>query len=186
MLLRRFSSAAHRPPDSLQFLRCCGHGIALAAPIGGLRIIGEAPASLPPALWLLGTLAGAHWTRLRCRLVLGASAFRAWLARAGAGAASADPYFRYSTSNVGSAGALLAYPFLLEPFLGLESDKRGFRAPSALGLCPLSPRAVASIGVWSQGGPGRDFWHFESTQDTAGGARPRAVRTVPSILHESR
>ena len=61
---------------------------------------------------------------------------QAWLARAGSGEASADPYFLYSASNAGSAGALLAYPFLLEPFLGLDRQAWAWSA-ALLGLGPL-------------------------------------------------
>ena len=61
---------------------------------------------------------------------------QSWLARAGAGTASADPYFLYAASNAGSAGALLAFPFLLEPFLGLERQAWVWSA-AALGLAPL-------------------------------------------------
>lgn len=110
-------------------------GIALAAPAGGLRVLGEAPGDLRPELWLLGTLAGA--------LAVGVVAascvtplVQAWLARAGAGKASADPYFLYAASNAGSAGALLAYPFLLEPFLGLDLQAWAWSV-TLLGLGPL-------------------------------------------------
>ena len=37
---------------------------------------------------------------------------------------SSDPYFLYSASNVGSILALLAYPFLIEPTLGLQEQMR--------------------------------------------------------------
>ena len=47
------------PAGQLVVLGCLWAGVALTAPIGELRILGEAPAGLPPALWLLGTLAGA-------------------------------------------------------------------------------------------------------------------------------
>lgn len=35
-----------------------------------------------------------------------------------------DPYYLYSASNAGSFAALLAYPFLLEPYLNLTQQKR--------------------------------------------------------------
>lgn len=35
-----------------------------------------------------------------------------------------DPYFLYAASNLGSLGALLAYPFVLEPLLDLERQSR--------------------------------------------------------------
>lgn len=44
---------------------------------------------------------------------------QAWFARSGHPHAS-DPYFLYGASNLGSLAALLAYPFLIEPMLGLD------------------------------------------------------------------
>ena len=123
------------PAGQLVVLACLWAGVALTAPIGELRILGEAPAGLPPALWLLGTLAGALGLAFVAASSL-APLVQSWLARAGAGAASADPYFLYAASNAGSAGALLAFPFLLEPFLGLERQAWVWSA-AALGLAPL-------------------------------------------------
>ena len=91
------------PAGQLLVLGVLWAGVALTAPVGELRLFGETPpAGLPPALWLLGTLAGA----------LGL-AFVAV-----------------------SAGALVAFPFLLEPFLGLAGQAWLWSA-AALGLAPL-------------------------------------------------
>ena len=38
-------------------------------------------------------------------------------------ARSEDPYFLFATSNLGSFGGLLAYPFLVEPFMSLEQQR---------------------------------------------------------------
>ena len=130
LLVRRVSPAAQ-----LAVLTALWTAVAVAAPVGGYRLLGEVPGNLPPALWLLGTLAGA----LGLAFVAAASLtplVQAWLARAGAGAASADPYFLYSASNAGSAGALLAYPFLLEPFLALSRQEWIWSA-ALLGLAPF-------------------------------------------------
>ena len=123
------------PAGQLVVLGCLWAGVAFTAPIGELRILGEAPAGLPPALWLLGTLAGALGPAFVAASSL-TPLVQSWLARAGAGAASADPYFLYAASNAGSAGALLAFPFLLEPFLGLERQAWAWSA-AAFGLAPL-------------------------------------------------
>jgi hypothetical protein len=45
---------------------------------------------------------------------------QAWYAKAG-NSDSADPYFLYAASNLGSLLALLGYPFLFEPALGLRA-----------------------------------------------------------------
>ena len=110
-------------------------GAALMAPVGDFRLLGDAPGNLPPALWLLGTMAGS----LGLAFVAAASLtplVQTWLARRGAGAASQDPYFLYAASNAGSAGALFAYPFLLEPFIGLDDQARLW-SMVLLGLTPL-------------------------------------------------
>ena len=39
-----------------------------------------------------------------------------------------DPYFLYAASNAGSLMALLAYPLLIEPALGLSVQSRVWRA----------------------------------------------------------
>ena len=133
--LAHFLTRRATPSGQLLVLGCLWAGVALTAPVGELRLLGETPAGLPPALWLLGTLAGA----LGLAFVAVSSLtplVQSWLSRADAGAASADPYFLYSASNAGSAGALVAFPFLLEPFLGLGRQAWLWSA-LALGLAPL-------------------------------------------------
>ena len=141
------------PAGQLVVLGALWAGVALTAPTGELRLLGETPpAGLPPALWLLGTLAGT----LGLAFVAVSSLtplVQSWLARAGAGAASADPYFLYAASNAGSAGALLAFPFLLEPVLGLERQAWLWSA-GALGLAPVLfvLWRAAAAGVATTGG----------------------------------
>ena len=55
------------------------------------------------------------------------------------------PYFLYAASNVGSLGALLAYPFLIEPFLDLEAQARAFHVGFAVVAIGL---AAIGVGVW--------------------------------------
>ena len=129
-LVRRVS-----PTGQIALLGVLWVGVALTAPAGELRLVGDAPGDLPPVIWLLGTLAGA----LGLAFVAASSLtplVQAWLARVGSGAASLDPYFLYAASNAGSAGALLAYPFLLEPLLGLDRQAWLWSAV-LLGLAPL-------------------------------------------------
>ena len=78
------------------------------------------PAEATPIPWLLGLLAvgvGAPF------LVASATAplLQAWFARTRHRDAG-DPYFLYAASNLGSLVALIGYPFLLEPLLGLEAQ----------------------------------------------------------------
>ena len=174
LLVRRAS-----PAGQLAVLVALWAAVAVAAPVGGFRLFGEVPAGLPPALWLLGTLTGA----LGFAFVAASSLtplVQAWLARAGAGAASADPYFLYSASNAGSAGALLAYPFLLEPLLGLDRQAWIWSA-ALLGLAPFL------LVLWLASTPGRDTApavdsEASSTPAALPVVRILALSAVPSAL----
>ena len=77
------------------------------------------PASLDqPALWLLGALVlGVGWPFF----VISTSAplLQKWFSNLDHPDA-ADPYYLYAASNIGSVVALLAYPFLIEPRIGLQ------------------------------------------------------------------
>ena len=128
-LVRRLS-----PTGQLVLLFALWIGVAVSAPAGGLRPLGEAPGDLPPVLWFLGTMAGT----LGVALVAASSLtplVQAWLARSGSGRTSADPVL-YAAANAGSVGALLAYPLLLEPAIGLEQQAWLWSA-ILLGLGPL-------------------------------------------------
>ena len=67
-------------------------------------------------LWLLGLFAvslGAPFFAVSANAPL----LQKWYAATG-NADSVDPYFLYAASNIGSFGALIAYPFVLEPMFG--------------------------------------------------------------------
>ncbi len=49
-----------------------------------------------------------------------------WFSATGA-KGSSDPYFLYAASNLGSLGALIAYPLFVEPALGLKEQSRFLR-----------------------------------------------------------
>jgi hypothetical protein len=75
-------------------------------------------------LWLIGTLAlgvGLPFFAISANAPL----LQAWFARTGHPDAG-DPYFLYAASNFGSLLALLAYPFTIEPMLGLQSQALGW------------------------------------------------------------
>ncbi len=99
----------------------------LALLLGGIAFL---PTSLPaptasalesaPALWVLGAL----FTSASLPLLITASTaplLQRWLALSDHPSA-ADPYHLYAASNIGSIAALLAYPFVLEPLLGLRQQ----------------------------------------------------------------
>ena len=90
---------------------------ALVLPLrlgGGL---GHATPPSHPILWLLGALTvslGAPFAALSATAPL----LQAWLA--GSGQADRNAYGLYVASNLGSLLALLAYPFLVQPLIGLR------------------------------------------------------------------
>ncbi len=74
-----------------------------------------------PATWALAFLAlnvGASFTVLSATGPL----LQHWFAHT----SSRRPYFLYAASNAGSLGALLAYPFLIEPWLDVAEQARAF------------------------------------------------------------
>jgi hypothetical protein len=84
-------------------------------------------------------------------LAVSASAplLQAWYARLGR-ADSADPYWLYAASNVGSLAALLAYPFLIEPALGLLLQAKVWAvAYGVLGLALVGCGALAARSATS-------------------------------------
>ncbi|AHB49387.1 hypothetical protein W911_14905 [Hyphomicrobium nitrativorans NL23] len=100
-------------------------------------------------LWQLGLFAVAIGIPF-ATVAANAPLLQAWFSRAGH-KASADPYFLYAASNLGSLIALLGYPFVFEPVFGLKTLAivwtAGFAAlVVALGLCFLRVRAVAAEG----------------------------------------
>jgi len=105
------------------------HVLLLAAGAGTLPFTlgGGEPSALQtehPALWVLWTLFRAVGLPV---FVLASTAplLQSWFARTGHAAAK-DPYFLYAASNLGSFGALFAYPFLIEPFLRLQAQTRAW------------------------------------------------------------
>ena len=78
-----------------------------------------------PALVLLGVLCGSAALPL---VMVSATAplVQGWFALTGH-PRSSDPYFLYAASNAGSLLALLAYPFVIEPNLGLTAQSHLWR-----------------------------------------------------------
>lgn len=91
----------------------------LFLPVAVARGFGAPPAE-GEALWLIGLFLASVGLPF---FALSASAplLQAWFARSG-DARSADPYFLYRASNAGSFAALLAYPLVVEPLLGLDAQ----------------------------------------------------------------
>jgi hypothetical protein len=108
------------------------------------------PVSLPPsAVPIGGTTAGLWLIGLMAKSIgypfffLSATAplLQSWFART-THTNAANPYFLYSASNIGSLGALVAYPFIVEPLFGLHFQAQlwgfGFTIlAAAIGICGL-------------------------------------------------
>jgi hypothetical protein len=106
-----------------------------------------------PAFVLLGALWGSAALPL---VIVSATAplVQCWFALTGHPRAS-DPYFLYAASNAGSLLALLAYPAVIEPNLGLTAQsyiwKTGFLVLAILVIaCGLAARRLSrSRAVWN-------------------------------------
>jgi spermidine synthase len=111
--------------------RCLTPRQAILTHIGILILASAAmPVTLPPGadqspqgnfyLWLIGVLAlgvGLPFFAVSANAPL----LQSWFGRSQHPAAK-DPYFLYAASNIGSLAALLSYPVLIEPFLGLNQQ----------------------------------------------------------------
>ena len=110
---------------------------ALALPFG-LPAFGAEPPAGDAYLWLICVLAvgvGLPFFAVSANAPL----LQSWFARSGHPQAN-DPYFLYGASNLGSLIALLAYPLIVEPSLGLSRQAgvwtSGFIVLSVIiGLC---------------------------------------------------
>jgi hypothetical protein len=98
------------------------HVVMLALACLALPIALPAGASDPPSgdayFWLIGMLAAGVGIPFFA-VSANAPLLQSWYARSGEGEAR-DPYFLYAASNAGSLIALLAYPLVVEPLLGLR------------------------------------------------------------------
>ncbi len=97
-----------------------------------------------PISWLLGTLLvmiGAPFVILAGTAPL----LQTWFAETGARSAH-DPYFLYAGSNLGSLGALISYPMVIEPYLRVTDQSRFWTAGYVI-LIILSVACAAVVAV---------------------------------------
>jgi hypothetical protein len=134
---RRTAGAVHLAVIALAFL---------ALPIGVPTILGEPPAG-EPYVWQFGLFAVAIGLPFLA-VAANAPLLQAWFAATGH-AQARDPYFLYAASNLGSFFALLGYPFLLEPWLGLTQLSRAWTFGFVLLALAI---AGASAGMMIQDG----------------------------------
>jgi hypothetical protein len=120
------------------------------------------PGRTPPALWLIEMLTlsvGAPFFALSATAPL----LQAWRARTGTDEEGGGPWSLYGASNLGSLLALLAYPVLIEPNLGLAGQRGvwsvGFLIFGALvfGLAVVLWRQVAAARA-APSSPTRVTW----------------------------
>lgn len=152
-------------------IRWCGvrrqawvHLVVLAIPILFLPIaIGpqwQPPPTAQPVYWLLLLLAAVAGPPF---FVVSTTAplLQRWFVETGHPQA-ADPFFLYAASNLGSLGALLAYPFMIEPFLTLQAQSRIWEAGYVMLVAGVSACA------WVMRGSGGDgAFPFVSTASAA-------------------
>jgi spermidine synthase len=131
--------------------------LPIALPHGWLAPVGSSP--IPWLLAVLGVAVGVPFFVLSTSGPL----LQQWFSRT-AHPDAADPYFLYRASNLGSMLALLAYPTLVEPHLGLLAQSRAW-AVGYLALLPMS--AGCALVAWRSRPP--------QTSDAAASPRP-AVR----------
>ncbi|MEM1307211.1 MAG: fused MFS/spermidine synthase, partial [Pseudomonadota bacterium] len=114
--------------------------IAVFALPFGLPAFADEPPSGNMYFWLIAVLTvgvGLPFFAVSANAPL----LQAWFARSGHPHAH-DPYFLYGASNLGSLTSLLAYPFLIEPLIGVEAQ----RAVWATGFVTLIV-AIAVCGL---------------------------------------
>lgn len=133
---------ARRWASAPQALAMAGLLVAaiLSLPIA-LVPAGAVPPPDAPVLWLLARLA-LEAGPPAVALAMASPLLQRWFTRATG--SQRDPYFLYAAGNVGSFGALISYPFLIEPLLTLEVQARcwsaGFAAWSGFVLlCAFAP-----------------------------------------------
>ncbi len=134
----------------------------LSLPLGLSSLMPE-PGRAPPALWLVEMLTlsvGAPFFALSATAPL----LQAWRARTGGGDEGGGPWSLYGASNLGSLLALLAYPVVIEPGLGLASQRAtwsvGFLIFGVLvsGLAALLWRQAAAPARAETSVPTRVSW----------------------------
>lgn len=114
----------------------------LALPVGLPENVAP-PTESNPTLWLIGILSlsiGLPFFVVSTTAPL----IQKWFANVGHHT-SDDPYYLYAASNSGSLIALLSYPFLIEPNIGLSSQKSDWSFGFAF-LCMLI--AGCAFALW--------------------------------------
>ena len=159
-LLQRLGPPRRQIPVHLALLATA----ALTLPLHLSSALGDG-STRHPILWLMAMLtlsAGAPFVVLSATAPL----MQAWFARIFAGEDGRNPYALYAASNLGSLIGLLAYPFAIQPAVGLRLQTQAWSL-GYLGFAALV--AVLSWTAWTQAGPA-----LEATGERGeAGAAPR-------------
>ena len=131
------------------------HGILLLVPFAFLPIRFSGPSSQLGLVLQLIVSAGVPFFVVSTTAPL----IQNWFSRTRHSSAG-DPYFLYAASNTGSLLALIAYPLLIEPVIGVAAQSRLWLAVYVLFL-PLL--LVSASVVWQQPAPKRPDTEKEST-----------------------
>ncbi len=154
----------------------------LALPVA-LPANANPPTEGNPTLWLIWTLFLAIGLPF---FVVSTTAplLQKWFSQLGH-RSSGDPYYLYAASNAGSLLALLSYPFLIEPGIGL-ADQRLFWSIGYGLLCMLI--IVCAVTLWRHVPDDRDDDDFDCAEDAIKPLSTRqqlhwlALAFVPSTL----
>ena len=123
------------------------HLVVMAVPLLALPIAVPAgwapPADASPVAWQLMLMAATVGLPFFA-LATNATLLQHWLS-VSRDAAAGDPYFLYSASNLGSVVALVAYPAVVAPLLGLAGQSLAWSAAYAALVVLL---AVAALKAW--------------------------------------
>lgn len=117
--------------------------LLVALPIG-IAAGFERPPQEGEVLWLVGLFTASVGLPFFAISANG-PLLQAWFARTGHPHAS-DPYFLYAASNVGSFLALIAYPFMIEPFLALSAQALAWAWGFGFLLAGIAACAGLAIG----------------------------------------
>ncbi|MCB0116479.1 MAG: hypothetical protein KDD84_20415, partial [Caldilineaceae bacterium] len=162
--------------------------VCLVLPIGLLQDW-AVPTETNPLGWLLGQLVLCVGLPF---FVISANAplLQRWYGRVTAD--HQDPYFLYATSNVGSLGALLVYPLLIEPAMGITAQTYlwlfGFLALSGMFVCcgvlVLRAQTLADAGMACAGRASLPRPNSDGYQGLSWPTRLRyiALAAIPSSL----
>ena len=149
----------------------------LSLPLGLSPLLPE-PGRGPPAVWLVEMLSlsvGAPFFALSATAPL----LQAWRARTGADEDGGGPWSLYGASNLGSLLALLSYPVIIEPNLGL-AGQRGLWSAGFLIFGALV--FVLAVVLRRQGGAVRPASPASTSVTWLDRSRWIALAAIPSSL----